>query len=953
MNTTIKYGILFLLLFAQACQEHPTIEIEQKNSKAANSNRLAQWEFDRKHDPKTNTVPSDRLLKAKAYAERLRRQKDAILGIYWQERGPNNVGGRTRSLFYDLNDRSGNTVFAGSVSGGLWKTTDINAASPNWTLVSGFWENLAVNCMVQDQNNPNRIFIGTGEGWYGSNGVQGQGIWYSDNSGSTFVKVSGNSFDNTNINDIAMTNNGEVFATIRNDNDETQGGIWYSKNGFNDWQQVFPTNGTEVRGADLEISANGDIYASIGANDNGINNGIYKLTKSDLDASALNNWTILYNASTNETRIELACAPSDANRVYALVENVNSNIIGSIRRTTNGGNDGFPTIPTPIWLDNTSMQLDCANTTTDWTRDQGWFDLIAAVDPLDANTVYIGAVDLFKTTNGGTNWTQVSNNRGGLCGFADVHADQHAIVFNPNDNTELLIGNDGGVYQSTDSGNSYSFKSNNYNVTQFYACDINNDANADLMLAGAQDNGTQYFDQTGLGATNQVRGADGAFCHFGPNNSYQIRATQNHNYQIIYNPLSGSSAFVNSNTITDDDSRFINPTDLDTINDILYIAGGGDYHFISFSLSSDGSTVNTNTVIDINIPQFSGQDVTAVTVSPNLNNVVYFGLANGDIVRVNNANNASSASGLVMRNSSITGTTSCIEIDPNNESHILVTYSNYGVNSIWETTNGGADWTSVEGNLPDMPVSWAIFNPEDSNQALLATELGVWTTDNLNGNSTMWQPSNGGLANVRTEMLKVRPVDNLVVAATHGRGLFTTDYFTTCFTDNLELSQNISSYTVYRTTGTIDAKNTISQNATAAYISAISVDLLEGFDAESGSDFEAGIADCVPLPSNLNDDEIEIANRSFGQSTGVDFTISPNPFFYHTILQYKVAKQQEIQLFFSNTMGEILEIVKPLSTDVTGTHQIEFINENYPSGIYFFTLEINGERLTKKILIQE
>jgi hypothetical protein len=88
---------------------------------------------------------------------------------------------------------------------------------------------------------------------------------------------------------------------------------------------------------------------------------------------------------------------------------------------------------------------------------------------------------------------------------------------------------------------------------------------------------------------------------------------------------------------------------------------------------------------------------------------------------------------------------------------------------VWETINGGTTWTSIEGNLPDMPVRWALFNPSNSAQAMLATEVGVWSTDLINGAATVWGPSTNGLANVRTDMLQVRTSDNLVIAATHGR----------------------------------------------------------------------------------------------------------------------------------------------------------------------------------------
>ena len=125
------------------------------------------------------------------------------------------------------------------------------------------------------------------------------------------------------------------------------------------------------------------------------------------------------------------------------------------------------------------------------------------------------------------------------------------------------------------------------------------------------------------------------------------------------------------------------------------------------------------------------------------------------------------------------GSVSCIELENADANHVLVTFSNYGVSSVWETTDGGTSWTAVEGNLPDMPVRGALFNPNDSSQVLLATELGVWSTDNLNGSSTVWAASNLGLANVRVDMLQYRSSDNLVIAATHGRGVYSSDIFPT------------------------------------------------------------------------------------------------------------------------------------------------------------------------------
>jgi hypothetical protein len=118
---------------------------------------------------------------------------------------------------------------------------------------------------------------------------------------------------------------------------------------------------------------------------------------------------------------------------------------------------------------------------------------------------------------------------------------------------------------------------------------------------------------------------------------------------------------------------------------------------------------------------------------------------------------------------------SCVAVGQT-EDDLMVTFSNYGVQSVWRTVDGGESWTDVEGNLPDIPVRWAIYHPNNTGQALLATELGVWSTTELNSDEVTWVQDIDGLANVRVDMLILRPTDNMVLAATHGRGFFTAQY---------------------------------------------------------------------------------------------------------------------------------------------------------------------------------
>lgn len=128
---------------------------------------------------------------------------------------------------------------------------------------------------------------------------------------------------------------------------------------------------------------------------------------------------------------------------------------------------------------------------------------------------------------------------------------------------------------------------------------------------------------------------------------------------------------------------------------------------------------------------------------------------------------------------------SCIALG-NSQDTIMVTFSNFGVSSIWQTYNGGSSWQTIEGNLPDMPVRWAIYHPENNKMAMIATETGVWHCVNLSAGNVEWFPVNTGMANVRVDMLQMRASDHTVLAATHGRGMFSTVWDVTTGSPGME-----------------------------------------------------------------------------------------------------------------------------------------------------------------------
>ncbi|HEY5968511.1 MAG TPA: T9SS type A sorting domain-containing protein [Chitinophagaceae bacterium] len=744
-------------------------------------------EIKRTKDPNTNSVPVQRLVQAKAFKEQKlaslsnNRITTAVPAINWAERGPSNVGGRSRVIWYDLND-AGNgykKVWGGSVGGGLWYTNDITVASPIWNKINDFFDNIAVTSFVQNPASPNTMYFGTGEGWFNLDAIEGMGIWKSTDGGANWSQLS-STLNFACVQDLLIDQNGNLYSSVRNNTGSQARGIQKSTDGGITWTQVLgaPLAGfVSGRGCDLELAANGDIYASIGNFSEG---RIYRssFTTNGANTGNTGTWTdITPNPTTNAIpaagdnydRIELATAPGNGNVVYGIFEGNGTYNVGNIKQYDASTN---------TWTSRTVPNYSGGGP---YTRNQAWYDLIATVDPNNANTLYIGAIDVYKSTNNGTNWTRVSDWR--PVGLPYVHADIHQISYAPGSSSRLAIGCDGGIFYSTDANLAspgFAEKNSGYNVTQFYSVAIH-PSSTNFFLAGAQDNGSQKFTTAGINSTTEVTGGDGAFCHIDQDNpNIQVTAYVFNNYYISTNGGASFGTLYSDPDPNDGSGDFINPTDYDNTANVLYacssedIDGGPSMNYVynRYTRITDVGNTNTASLVTLSNSPTTAL-ITHVAVSPSVANRVYFGFDNGTLGYVTNANTGTSNTINFLTATGVAGWVSCISVDPANENHILVTYSNYGLNSIWETTNGGTSWTSVEGNLPDMPVRWAMFDPRNSDWALIATELGVWSTDNINGGSTDWDPTNSGLANVRVDMLQYRSSDRTIAAATHGRGLFT------------------------------------------------------------------------------------------------------------------------------------------------------------------------------------
>lgn len=715
----------------------------------------------------------------------------------WVDRGPNNIGGRTRVVFYDPNDVNGKRVFAGGVSGGLWVNDDISNASSSWTQV-GIDENLAITCFAIDPNDSNTWYIGTGEAHTHDDGT-GNGAWYTTDGGNTWSVLWAINLNQGRgrrpyfFNEIvAWDNNGttEVFFSLDGWRDIDYVGFnisgWYKMENGNIDQIEFDVDGSTRAYvfSDVKVAADNSLWCATKKNRWSTGGGeIYRTTDGE-------NFTQKYSLSTGD-RVELSVSKTNANVVYALVEEGNSTGV-RIVKTTDGEN--FTVLPEPADVD-TGINPD------DFTRSQAFFNLMIEVDPTDDDVVYVGGIDLFKSDDGGTSWDQISkwsnNNNLANLDVSLVHSDQHALAFDPSDSNKGVFANDGGVYYSSNLSSASSSetaivaRNNNYNITQFYSGAIGPDPANEMLLGGAQDNGSLYVGNTtsGTNSFTKILSGDGIATFIDKDEEYLIVSFVYNVYESYVLPITANSESI---PIRYDTSRgsFANVADLDDNLDILYTDGssGTTYRVSRFTdltsgAAGAGSFSNSN---------FIDSAPTAIKVSPYTtgSTTLLVGTATGSIVKVENADEVSLNSSITMTNIDVndvinTGSISSIEFG-DNEDEILVTLHNYGVNNIYYTTDGGTNWAVKDGDFADIPVKAIMMNPMDKDEVIIGTNYGVWQTDNFTDDNPTWGHSRNGMSSVKVTSFEFREADNTVLASTYGRGLFTSTFIA----DELSTEEN-------------------------------------------------------------------------------------------------------------------------------------------------------------------
>jgi hypothetical protein len=735
----------------------------------------------------------------------------------WVERGPLNVGGRTRVVFYDPNDVGANNgdgvdynrVFAGGVGGGLWVNDNINDATSQWNIIPGLAANLSVSAYAIDPNNSMLIYAGTGE-QYTDGAAIGDGLYKTVNGGESWAPVmitpaGGGDFADANnlfqagvfhINDILTRDvNGttELYVGVGSSRyfspnfnvgnpvnylGAQSAEIYRSVDNGNSWSRVegvllrFNSNGTDfpIIPNDFEIGADGTLYMGT------INSPGFQSSGGGRIYSSTNgtSWRLRQTISGGN-RMELEPSSSNPDKIYVLAQvNGAANIYRTSDKFTN-----LTQISEPADVDNGIPN-------TDFTRGQSFYDLMIEADPINDEILYVGGINTHRSVDSGNSWTQISkwsnNPNMNTLTVPFVHADVHSLTFNPTDANQGLIGSDGGVSIATSlntaSNNSSSILNRNlgYNVTQFYYGDINqnNFTNGDDFIGGTQDNGSPIFTNSVQGSnltpTFDPLGGDGSYSAIDDEGDYAVLGYTSRTHVYLEYPITSNSS---SYFISDEnDGDFINVAELDSSFDVLYANSRTVNNSNSITTCQLGSTSAACT--EITATEISTGRPTAMKASPFIRPTptLFVGSQDSRLFRIDNANSNSAKVITNIGSTNFLGSVSDVEFG-DSESEIYVTMHNYGINNIWFTNDSGVSWSQKDGNLPDIPVKAILRNPLVPNEVIIGTQNGIYATTDFDSSSPTWTQTINGMTSVPVYDLDLRTADNTVLATTHGRGLFT------------------------------------------------------------------------------------------------------------------------------------------------------------------------------------
>ena len=700
------------------------------------------------------------------------------VGRPWTWLGPGNRGGRTRALAID--PRNPDVMYVGGVTGGIWKTRD---GGRSWRPLIDTFANIAIGVIEMDPTDPDVLYAGTGEPTEAyAQDHRGLGILRSTDAGASWEFLrSTRTPDFFWVGDVKVspTDNRRIYAA-------THTGVWRSVDGGDTWEQVLQNsflNGC----VQLAIRTDRDpdtLFASCGT---------FGPAAVFHSADGGDRWEqVLPRAGDSTGFIAIAISPSRPDVMYASAASGYAAGLGAyaLLRSTGGGEAGTwqivnrPTLQPghPNWLG------WCEYDTTDG---QGWFAHTLAVDPVNANRLWVGGIDMYRSDDGGRTlnivsywWLDHHYPRPDATPY--MHADHHGVYFHPRydgrGNQSVFFTNDGGVFRTDNAAarltnrscpkvqngalqitrndlNPVTYRSlnNGLGIAQFVGGDVSDDGT--FLLGGTQDNGSitaRVAD--GPNAWREVWQGDGGFAHIDSKDRYLY--VTNYGFSMRRKRFGGAD-FEDATGGIQDTGEFYVPFEMDP-NDPRVLWTGGTTPWRSSNRGGLWKRAASKA--------FPG-NVVSIGVSASNDDVVFAGLASGMIYKTSDAA-AATPTWEPVGASFPRAPVSAVAVDPTTTDNVYAVFDTFDGNQIWRSDDGGRSWQASDRGLPEIAVNAVAVNPRNPQMVYAGTDAGVFESLD-NGGS--WHPVNERFAATIVAELVFRTGSSELYAFTHGRGAYSID----------------------------------------------------------------------------------------------------------------------------------------------------------------------------------
>jgi len=775
-----------------------------------------EWQFNRLKDPATGQLPRGFRQRELDFDRKMTAQtayKTAEIDtLEWVNRGPYNIGGRTRAFAIDVNDE--NTIIAIGVSGSIWKT--INAGE-SWSNISDKNGLQGATALVQDTRpgkTDNWYYI-TGEAYGNSAGgagafYLGSGVFKSTDNGETW-----NSLENTSgANIYNFDNYFDACWSIALDSSNmeqdvvyvsTLGNLFKSVDGGENWEVEIFDPVSDSYFTTVEVSKTGTVYCAFSSDSDA--GGLWrKAASEDLYTNV-----IPEDFPSEFDRMVMGINPSNENEIYCLFRTIE----GSGKTTYNWqgdpewnalwkytylSGDGFG--EGGEWI-NLSENLPIGPNALDDFNAQGGYNLLVEVSPSDPNTVFIGGTNLFRSTDGFKTSDNITFIGGydpeselsvNLKLYKNHHPDQHGLWFSKSNPDDAYSFNDGGIYQTNDINAEtveWTSLNNGYISAQFYTLTINQKDSTNHLLGGLQDNGNLFVnsDDPTKSWVEPLPG-DGSYAALPDHGEFVILSIQQGKVFKIKTDTNGlrtDAKRIDPIGPIKDEYIFINPLAIDPNDqDVLYLPYK-NVLWVNEDLSSipwDGGldTISTNwRMLDLGLNE--SRRITAIAPCTNPAGRIYIGTAEKNIYRVDNVLGDS----LELTNISSNffpnkGYVNELVLDPLDNDKMIAIYSNYGVHSIFYTENAGENWKRASGNLEEgsnnllgpSVRTGSILHTGETTTYFVGTSTGLYSTNDILADDVEWtKVAADQIGTSIVEKVVTRGHDQMIGIATHGNGVFT------------------------------------------------------------------------------------------------------------------------------------------------------------------------------------